>query len=122
VAQLDGAVTLLLSNLPELGIVQAAIGGGIGLGLFLLIVVISRGGMGWGDVKMAALIGIVTGYLVFFALVLAAIFGGLVAGTLLLLKIKKRKESIPFGPFLSLATIATLLFGGSILNWYLGLF
>ena len=113
----------LISNfLPQLGIVQAAIGGGIGLVLFLLIVVISKGGMGWGDVKMAALIGIVTGYLIPVAILLAVILGGLVAVILLLLKIKKRKESIPFGPFLSLATIVTLLWGGDILNWYLGLF
>jgi len=118
----SGVVPLPVSDfLPQLGIVQAAIGGGIGLVLFLLIVVISRG-VGWGDVKMAALIGLVTGFpLIFVALFLAVILGGLVAGTLLLLKVKKRKESIPFGPFLSLATIATLLFGDSILNWYLGL-
>jgi leader peptidase (prepilin peptidase)/N-methyltransferase len=119
----SGVVPLPVSDfLPQLGIVQAAIGGGIGLVLFLLIVLISKGGMGWGDVKMAALIGLVTGFpLIFVALFLAVILGGLVAGTLLLLKIKKRKEGIPFAPFLSLATIATLLFGDSILNWYLGL-
>ena len=122
VAYPDGAVALLLSSLPEPGIVQAAIGGGIGLLLFLLIVIISRGGMGWGDVKMAALIGIVTGYLVFVALFLAVILGGLVAWILLLLRAKSRKQSIPFGPFLSLATMVTLLWGNSILSWYLGLF
>jgi len=114
-------LALLLSGLPQLGIVQSAIGGGIGLFLFLLIIVVSRGGIGWGDVKMAALIGIVTGYLVFVALLLAVIIGGLAAVILLSLKIKKRKEQIPFGPFLSLATIATLLFGSNILNWYLQL-
>ena len=119
----SGVVPLPVSDfLPQLGIVQAAIGGGIGLGLFLLIILISRGGMGWGDAKMAALIGLVTGFpLIFVALFLAVILGGLVAGTLLLFKVRKRKESIPFGPFLSLATIVTLLFGDSILNWYLGL-
>ena len=122
VAYHDGAVGLLLSGLPQSGIVQAAIGGGIGLGLFLLIIFVSRGGIGWGDVKMAALIGLVTGFpLIFVALFLAVILGGLVAGTLLLLKIKKRKEGIPFAPFLSLATIVTLLCGSNILNWYLGL-
>jgi leader peptidase (prepilin peptidase)/N-methyltransferase len=50
------------------------------------------------------------------------ILGGLTGVILLLLKIKKRKEPIPFGPFLSLATIVTLLWGSGILNWYLGLF
>jgi leader peptidase (prepilin peptidase)/N-methyltransferase len=105
---------------PE--IKQAAIGGGIGLVLFLLIVLISRGGIGWGDVKLAALIGLVTGYLVFVALLMGIILGGVVAVILLTLKIKKRKEAIPFGSFLSLATIVTLLWGNDILNWYLGLF
>jgi len=117
------AIALLINVfLPQPGVAQAAIGGGIGLGLFLLIVLISRGGMGWGDVKLATLIGLVTGFpLVFVALFLAVIFGGLVAGLLLLLKIRKRKEGIPFAPFLSLATIVTLLFGTNLLNWYLGL-
>jgi len=122
VAYIDGLVALFLSRFPELGIVQAAIGGGIGLGISLLIVIVSKGGMGWGDVKMAALIGTVTGYLVFFSLILAAIFGGSVAGILLLLKKKRRKEAVPFAPSLSVATIVTLLWGTDILNWYLGLF
>ncbi len=105
------------------GIVQAAIGGGIGLVLFLLIVLISKGGMGWGDVKLAALIGLVTGFpLVFVALLLAVILGGLVAVILLLFKLKKRKEGIPFAPYLSLGVMITLLFGSNILNWYLGMF
>ncbi len=80
-------------------------------------------GMGWGDVKMAALIGLVTGFpLVLVALVTGVVLGGLVALILLLLRIKKRKETIPFGPFLSIATIATLLWGSHILDWYLGFF
>jgi leader peptidase (prepilin peptidase)/N-methyltransferase len=105
------------------GIKEAAIGGGIGFGLFLLVALISRGGMGWGDVKMAALIGLVTGLpLTFVALLMGVILGGLVAGLLLALKIKKRKEAVPFGPFLSVATIVTLLWGSYILDWYLRLF
>ena len=105
------------------GIVEAAIGGGIGLMLFFLVVLVSRGGMGWGDVKMAALIGLVTGFpLIFVALLLAVIAGGLVAGLLLALKIKRRREAVPFAPFLSLATIVTILWGSDILNWYLGVF
>lgn len=113
--------------LPDTGIVpfigRAAAGGGIGLALFLLIVIVSRGGMGWGDVKLAALIGLVTGFpLVFIALLLGIVLGGVVAALLLLFKIKGRKEAIPFGPFLAIAAIATLLWGNSILSWYRGLF
>jgi leader peptidase (prepilin peptidase)/N-methyltransferase len=125
------AVALLLSIFfsiffPQSGIVpeikQAVIGGGIGLVVFLLIVLISRGGIGWGDVKLAALIGLITGYLVIVALLMGMILGGLVAVLLLGFKVKKRKEAIPFGPFLAMATIVTLLWGNDILNWYLGLF
>jgi len=116
----------LLSNLiflPEPRILSGVIGGAIGFVLLLIIALVSRGGMGWGDVKMAGLIGLVTGFpLVFVALFMGVILGGLVAGLLLLLKIKKRKEPIPFGPFLSLGAITTLLWGSDILNWYLGLF
>jgi len=106
------------------GIIGGAIGFVFLLIPFLIALPIYKGeGMGLGDVKMAALIGLVTGFpLVFVALLMGIILGGLVGVILLLLKIKKRKEAIPFGPFLSLATIATLLWGSGILSWYLGLF
>ena len=98
------------------------IGGAIGFTFLFLPAVIYPAGMGWGDVKMACLIGLVTGFpLVLVALFLGIVSGGLVAGALLVFKIKKRKEAIPFGPFLSLGTIAALLWGGDILNWYLGM-
>jgi len=125
-------VALLLSIfftifLPQVGIVpniaRAAIGGGIGFVVFFLIVIVSRGGMGFGDVKLAALIGLTTGFpLVVVALLMGMILGGLAAVILLGFKIKKRKEAIPFGPFLAVAAIATLLWGSDILNWYLGIF
>jgi len=113
--------------LPDIEIVpfigRAAAGGGIGLAIFLLIVIVSRGGMGWGDVKLAALIGLVTGFpFVFIALLIGVVLGGVAAALLLAFKIKKRKEAIPFGPFLAIAAIATLLWGNSILSWYRGLF
>lgn len=104
------------------GIATSAVGGGIGLAIFSLIALASRGGMGWGDVKLAALIGLATGFpLVLVALIIAAILGGVVAVALMAVKKKGRKEAIPFGPFLSLATLIALLWGSNILNWYLGL-
>jgi len=119
----DGqAAQLVESYLPQLGIVQAAIGAGIGLVIFSLIALISRGGMGWGDIKMAALIGVITGYFVLCSLLVAVVLGGVVAVILLLSGSKKRKEGIPFGPFLSLATVLTLLWGNNLVNWYLGVF
>jgi leader peptidase (prepilin peptidase)/N-methyltransferase len=115
-------LSIFLSHMEIVpGIASAAAGGGIGLGIFMLITILSRGGMGWGDVKMAAFIGIVVGYpLIFVAILLAVVSGGLVAWILIITKAKSRKQSIPFGPFLSLAAMATLLWGNAILDWYLG--
>jgi leader peptidase (prepilin peptidase)/N-methyltransferase len=123
-------VALLLALLPQSGLAQqivtrvayAALGGGIGFALFLLIAIASRGGMGWGDVKLAALIGLATGFpLVFLAIIMGAILGGIVAVALVIAKKRKRRETIPFGPFLALAAMVTLLWGSNILSWYLGL-
>ena len=109
-----------ITQLKLHGIANFAAGGGIGLMLFLLIAIVSRGGMGWGDVKLATLIGIASGFpLVFVALLMGTIMGGVVAAFLLLTGRKGRREPIPFGPFLSLAALITLLWGNNILNWYL---
>ncbi len=113
---------------PWPGIVNGALGGAIGFVLLLLIYLVSlliykQEGIGQGDVKMAILIGLVTGArLVLVAITIGAIIGGLTGAVLLLLKIMKRKEPIPFGTFLSLATIVTFLWGNDILSWYLGFF
>jgi leader peptidase (prepilin peptidase)/N-methyltransferase len=112
------------SGVVDQGIVNALIGGAVGF-LFLLIpVIVTQGrGMGFGDVKYAALIGMATG----FAEVLVAVLGGIILGAfvgviLLALGMKKGKDAIPFGSFLSLTAIITLLWGTDILDWYINLF
>ena len=123
-------VALLLALVPQPwltrwivpGIANAAIGGAIGFGIFLLIALISRGGMGWGDVKLAGLIGLATGFpLIFLSVIMAAILGGIVAVVMVITKKKGRRQTIPFGPFLAVAAMITLLWGSNIMNWYLGL-
>jgi prepilin signal peptidase PulO-like enzyme (type II secretory pathway) len=123
-------VAFLLSLYPwpwftesiDMRIAYAALGGAIGFGIFLLIAVVSRGGMGWGDVKLAALIGLATGFpMVFLAIIMAAILGGVVAVVLLATRRRGRREMIPFGPFLVVAAMVTLVWGSNILGWYLGL-
>ncbi len=119
-----GVVALIISIFsPQIGIVSALTGGAAGFIIFLLIAIVSRGGMGLGDVKMATLIGLITGFpLVLVDLLLAVVMGGLVAVFLLALRLRKPKEGIPFAPYLSLATMATLLWGQDILGWYLRLY
>jgi leader peptidase (prepilin peptidase) / N-methyltransferase len=102
------------------GIASAALGGAIGFALFLLIAIVSRGGMGWGDVKLVGLIGLTTGFpLVIISIVLGAILGAVVAVALVIAKKRRFKETLPFGPFLALAAMLTLLWGSNILSWYL---
>ena len=100
-----------------------AMAGGIaGALLLFLVVVISRGGMGMGDVKLAGLLGLMVGFpLVFIALFIGILTGGIVAAALLLSGRKKRKEMLPFGPFLCIGGLAALLWGRQILVWYIGL-
>ena len=113
--------------LSDFGIIQGLIGFGIGFGFFLVVFILVSllygEGMGFGDVKLAGLIGLAVGSPnVVVALLLGIILGGVVAIVLLALKVKKRKEAIPFGPFLALGAMVTLVWGDSILWWWLGLF
>jgi leader peptidase (prepilin peptidase) / N-methyltransferase len=103
-------------------VVSALVGGAAGFALLLVIAIVARGGMGWGDVKYAAFMGAATGFpLVFVALFCGVIIGAVVAVVLLATGKKGRKQAIPFGPFLALGTMATLLWGPQMLAWYVGL-
>ena len=112
---------------PWAGIISSLMGGAMGFIFFILAYLLTYAiykseAIGFGDVKLAGLIGLVTGArLVFLALTLGAILGGVVGILLLVFKLKGRKELLPFGSFLAIATMLTLIWGSAILNWYLGL-
>ena len=119
------AVTALAIGffLPEFAIYKGILGGAIGFTALMLVALIFRGGMGWGDVKMAGLIGLMTGYpFVFAALFMGIIAGGIAAIALMLMGKKSRKDAIPFGPFLALGSFLALIWGHQLIDWYLGLF
>ncbi|MEW6473286.1 MAG: prepilin peptidase [Actinomycetota bacterium] len=81
-------------------------------------------GMGMGDVKLAFSLGLFLGWLgwgqVFLGGFLAFLLGAVVGVTLIATKIKGRKDVVPFGPFLALGTMLTILWGDPILRWYSG--
>ncbi|MDO8716317.1 MAG: prepilin peptidase [Dehalococcoidales bacterium] len=88
---------------------------------FISRLVYHREGMGKGDIQLGALVGLMTGFpFALVALFLAVISGGLISGGLLLFKVKKRTDAIPFGPFLAASAMVTLLWGQNIMTWYLG--
>ena len=115
-------VGLALSLVPSpSGVIRAVVGCVAAGGLFYLIAVASRGGMGGGDVKLAAMLGAFLGIPVVFVAVFAAvILGGLVAVGLLLSGRRGRKDAVPFGPFLAAGGVLAALWGRPLLAWYLG--
>jgi leader peptidase (prepilin peptidase)/N-methyltransferase len=91
-------------------------------GAFLVIAFIAPRGLGMGDVKLTALIGLVMGSLglryVGVAAGAAILLGG-VGGILALLAGKGRKSAIPFGPFLTAGALVAVFWGERVADWYL---
>ncbi|MEI7424796.1 MAG: prepilin peptidase [Candidatus Staskawiczbacteria bacterium] len=93
----------------------------VGSGFFLLIFLLSKGqAMGFGDVKLAILMGLLLGFPnILVALFLAFFFGAIIGLILLFLRKKGLKSEIPFGPFLIAGTFIAIFFGNQIIQWYL---
>ena len=105
----------------SVGLVSMLIGAGVGGSLLLLLAILSRGGMGGGDVKFAAALGFWLGWPgTLLGLFLGFVLGGVISLLLLVTKLRGRKDFIPFGPFIAIGAWIVLLYGRSILNWYLG--
>ncbi len=101
---------------------RALIAGAVYFGLMFAIAVASRGGMGMGDVKLAAVLGLFTGYLswaVFSGgVIFGFILGGLTGLVLLLSGLKDRQDQVPFGPALitgSWIAIVTFPLAGGVI-------
>lgn len=79
--------------------------------------------MGWGDVKMVFLMGLLLSFpSILIALFLAFFFGSVIGLGLVILKKKTLKSKIPFGPFLVCGTFLALFFYQRIINCYFALF
>lgn len=89
---------------------------------FFLIVFIRPGGMGMGDVKLAAMMGFFLGKAVLAALFLGFLFGAIVGVALIAAGRKGRKSRVPFGPFLAIGGIIALFVGNTLLEEYLSIF
>jgi len=115
-----GLIGALLVGWPSL---LARLGGGLlGAGVIVLIIVLVPRGMGWGDVRLAGFVGLTTGLRgILFALFVAFVSGGLVAGALLTAGIRRRGDTIPLGPFLAVGGGAALLYGDEMLRAFYAL-
>ncbi len=98
---------------------DSLLGGLLGGGLFYLVAVVSRGGMGGGDIKLIAMIGTFLGWRnVLLTIFIAAASGSIVGLGLIAFKGVTRKYPVPFGPFLSLGALVALFWGPAITEWY----
>ncbi|MEK4426293.1 prepilin peptidase [Solibacillus sp. FSL K6-1523] len=102
---------------------DSLLGAIIGFGILLLIAVVSKGGMGGGDIKLFFVIGIVLGTVQTLLILFLAAFIGMVVGiVILIINNKGRKTPVPFGPSIALAAILVFFYGEPILQWYGSLF
>jgi len=107
-----------LGDLDERAIAVAAAGGA-----FLLIALAYPRGMGMGDAKLVAMMGIYLGRSIAPA-VLVGLLAGSIVGVAMIARHgpEARKQAVPFGPFLALGGVVGLWFGDDIVDWYVDTF
>ena len=105
------------------GIIGAVLGIWLLDSIFVIgSILLGQPAMGGGDAKLAALMGAWLGWkLLLLAGFLACALGAIVGSSAIALGLLKRRQPMPFGPFLALGTVITLFFGEGILTTYLKL-
>ena len=121
--QLFGVLGYVLLNIifPFISLTDSLLGALVGgAALFVLFLITKGRGMGFGDVKFIGVIGLYLGWkLSLLTLFLSFILGGFFGIILLATKIKDKKDAIPFGPWIAMATFISMHWGWEIINWYL---
>jgi prepilin signal peptidase PulO-like enzyme (type II secretory pathway) len=107
---------LLAAVMPDTSLVSALAGAGLAGGALIVPALFTGGlGMGMGDVKLAAFAGLALGFVfVIPALLVMALSGGLVASLLMIFRLRRRGEPIPYAPFISFGAAAALLLQGTV--------
>lgn len=123
-----GAVLLVTGSLLD-GSPERLLSAGIGaigyFGILFVVALAARGGFGFGDVKLAALLGLFTGYAgvgsALIALFLGIFIGGLVAIVLLVTRRRDRKAEIAFGPPMIVGAWIAVPYGAELVARWLGI-
>lgn len=116
-----GAVICLAIAIPTDpdGIPERLIAAAIAFAVFLAAALAYPKGMGMGDVKLAALLGLYLGKAVAPALLIGFAAGAIVGLALIARQgPEARKQAVPFGPFLALGGIIALFAGDDMVDWY----
>jgi leader peptidase (prepilin peptidase) / N-methyltransferase len=97
---------------------RAAIGGALAFGAFLAIHLAVPRGMGFGDVRLAGVLGFATGWLglghTFVGFFAAFVLGAVIGVAAMAVSGAGRKTRIPFGPFLAAGAVLTVLWGSPV--------
>jgi leader peptidase (prepilin peptidase) / N-methyltransferase len=101
---------------------RAAIAGVAAFAVFFTIHFVSPRGMGFGDVRLSFLLGFSLGWLgwgeMIGGLFTGFLYGAVIGVLLIALKVRERKQRIPFGPFLAAGAMTFVLFGEPLVDWY----
>ncbi|WP_243844313.1 A24 family peptidase [Salinibacterium sp. ZJ454] len=123
-AALLGAAALLASEPARL--LPALVGAGALFGLYLVMALVYPGGMGFGDVKLAGVLGLYLGWVGWGSLAVgtfaAFLLGGLFAVILVIIRRAGRRTAIPFGPWMIVGAWVGMLGGDAIARAYLTMF
>ncbi|WP_238651088.1 prepilin peptidase [Paenibacillus piscarius] len=111
---------ILVLIFPEGSLVSHLLGAVSGGGILLLLALF--GGMGLGDVKLMTILGFVLGFPnVILAFLIACLLGTIVGGALLITGRIRRKQHIPFGPWLAIGALLAFAYGSDLIGSYLAL-
>lgn len=106
----------------------ALLGGAIGFVFFLSAFwlggrAMGRGALGFGDVKLAAFVGLISGFPQIFVALVVGLFAGGISGVLLLLSRRATlRTAIPYGPFIVIGGFYAMVWGAEVIQWYAGQF
>jgi prepilin signal peptidase PulO-like enzyme (type II secretory pathway) len=107
------ALALAVVSGGKLELVEAGLGILVGGGLLLLLAVVTRGGIGGGDIKLVALLGSALGWKpAVIAFALAQLGGGVVVLYLLITSRAERRKALPIGSLIALVGAGLLATGG----------
>ncbi|MDQ0256508.1 prepilin signal peptidase PulO-like enzyme (type II secretory pathway) [Evansella vedderi] len=98
---------------------DAYLGAAIGFTLPLLIAIVSKGGMGGGDIKLFAVLGFVLGWQgILLAFLFSSFYGAFLGLIGMIFGKVKRGQPMAFGPYIVLGALTAYFFGEKIVNWY----
>ena len=111
----------LLFNIYEIKVnmINGIIGFILGGGIFLLIAMVTQGEFGGANIKYMSVLGLYMGWkLILVIALLSFVLGAFVSIILKISKIKGKKEYVPLGPFIAVATMVVIFYGQDLLQLY----